>query len=73
VRFTDEHKDVFGVEPICRVLTLHSAPIAPGTCYAAKSRPASPRTVRDGQLRTEITRAWKDNYEVYARTRSVWS
>jgi hypothetical protein len=35
VRFVDEHKDVFGVEPICRVLTQHDTPIAPSTYYAA--------------------------------------
>jgi putative transposase len=71
VRFIDEHKDVFGVEPICRVLTQHGAPIAPSTCYAARSRPASARAVRDGQLKTEITRVWKDNYEVYGADK-VW-
>jgi hypothetical protein len=31
VRFTGEHKGVFGVEPICRVLAQHGAPIAPST------------------------------------------
>jgi hypothetical protein len=63
VRFIDEHKDVFGAEPICRVLTEHGAPIAPSTYYAAKSRPASAPAVRDGQLKAEITRVWKDNYD----------
>jgi putative transposase len=62
---------VFGVEPICRVLTQHGAPIAPGTCYAGKSRPASARAVRDARLRDEITRVWKDNYEVYGADK-VW-
>ena len=38
VRFTGEHKDVFGVKPICRVLTQHGVPIAPSAYYAAKSR-----------------------------------
>jgi putative transposase len=71
VRFTGEHKDVFGVEPICRVLTQHGAPIAPGTYYAAKSRPASARAVRDAGLKAEITRVWKDNYEVYGADK-VW-
>jgi putative transposase len=71
VRFIDEHKDVFGLEPIGRVLTQHGAPIAPSTCYAARSRPASARAVRDGQLKTEITRVWKDNYEVYGADK-VW-
>ncbi|HEX9515496.1 MAG TPA: hypothetical protein VF940_04895 [Streptosporangiaceae bacterium] len=42
VSFIDEHKSVFGVEPICRLLTQHGAPIAPSTCYAAKSRTARP-------------------------------
>jgi putative transposase len=71
VTFIDEHKDVFGVEPICRVLTLHGAPIAPSTYYAAKSRPPSARAVRDEQLRAEITRVWKENYEVYGADK-VW-
>ena len=56
MRFIDEHKHVFGVEPICRVLTQHGAPIAPGTYYAAKSRPVSARAVRDAQLKREIAR-----------------
>jgi putative transposase len=71
VRFIDEHKDVFGVEPICRVLTAHGALIAPSTYYAAKSRPPSARAMRDGQLRAEITRVWKENYEVYGADK-VW-
>jgi putative transposase len=71
VRFIGEHEAVFGVEPICRVLTQHGAPIAPSTYYAAKSRPVSARAVRDGQLKAEITRVWKDNYEVYGADK-VW-
>jgi putative transposase len=31
VTFIDAHKQVFGVEPICRVLTQHGLPIAPST------------------------------------------
>jgi putative transposase len=71
VRFIDEHKDVFGVEPICRVLTGHGAPIAPGTCYAVKARLPSARAVRDVQLKAEITRVWKENREVYGADK-VW-
>jgi putative transposase len=71
VRFIDEHKSVFGVEPICRVLSEHGAPIAPSTCYAAVSRSPSARAVRDAQLRAEITRVWKDNREVYGADK-VW-
>jgi putative transposase len=71
VRFIDEHKDVFGVEPICRVLSQHGAPIAPSTYYAAKARPPSARAVRDARLSTEITRVWKENREVYGAEK-VW-
>ena len=31
-------RTMFGVEPICRVLTDHNVPIAPSTYYAAKKR-----------------------------------
>jgi putative transposase len=71
VTFIDEHKDVFGVEPICRALTQHGVPIAPSTYYAAKSRPPSARAVRDGRLKDEITRVWKENYEVYGADK-IW-
>jgi putative transposase len=71
VRFIDEQKSVFGVEPICRVLSAHGAPIAPSTYYAAISGPPSARAVRDVQLKTEITQVWKDNREVYGADK-VW-
>lgn len=71
MRFIDEHKGVFGVEPICRVLIQHGAPIAPSTYYAARSRLPSPRAVRDAQLKAEITRVWKENREVYGADK-VW-
>ena len=71
MRFIDEHKGVFGVEPICRVLTGHGAPIAPSTYYAAQSRLPSARAVRDEHLRAEITRVWKENREVYGADK-VW-
>ena len=69
--FIDEHRDVHGVEPICKVL-----PIAPSTYYghaAVNRNPdlASPRAKRDAELRPEIQRAWDDNYEVYG-VRKVW-
>jgi putative transposase len=71
VRFIDEHKGVFGVEPICRALTQHGAKIASSTYYASKSRSASARAVRDVQLKAEITRVWKENCEVYGADK-VW-
>jgi putative transposase len=71
VSFIDEYKHVFGVEPICRVLSGHGMKIAPSTYYAAKARPASARAVRDEQLKTEIAAVWKANFEVYGAYK-VW-
>ncbi|MGC5258908.1 IS3 family transposase [Gordonia sp. DT218] len=36
VDYIDAHKDRFGVDPICRVLTEHGMQIAPSTYYARK-------------------------------------
>jgi len=60
VAFIDAHRDRFGVEPICRVLTGHGVKIAPSTYYAAKSRPPSTRALRDAELLAEIRRLHGD-------------
>jgi putative transposase len=39
--------------------------IAPSTYYAARSRPPSARALRDEQLKAEISRVWRENFEVY--------
>jgi putative transposase len=66
VSFIQTHRDRWGVEPICRVLQ-----VAPSTYYAARSRPPSIRALRDAELKAEIHRVWKDNFEVYG-ARKVW-
>lgn len=71
VSFIDDHRKEYGVEPICAVL-----PIAPSTYYQHKAREADPtlrpaRAQRDEQLREEIRRVWKHNFEVYG-VRKVW-
>jgi putative transposase len=70
-RFIDEHREVYGVEPICRVL-----PIAPSTYYAQAARQADPakapaRVQRDGMLREAIGRVFAENRQVYG-ARKVW-
>jgi putative transposase len=60
VAFIDQQRDRFGVEPICRVLAEHGVKIAPSTYYAARSRPPSARTVRDGELLAQIRRVHGD-------------
>jgi len=71
VEFIDEHRDEYGVEPICAVL-----PIAPSTYHEQKARLADStrlpaRLVRDAWLREEIERVWKENRSVYG-ARKVW-
>ena len=69
--FIDEHRDVFGVEPICQVL-----PIAPSTYYTQAARRVDPdlrpnRAWRDDALCQEIRRVWDENKQVYG-VRKVW-
>ena len=69
--FIDDHRDVYGVEPICRVL-----PIAPSTYHAHVARRADPskasaRTRRDTVLRGTIQRVFDENFRVYG-VRKVW-
>ncbi|MFC3448728.1 IS3 family transposase [Amycolatopsis speibonae] len=71
VAFITEYRDLFGVEPICAVLTEFGIKIAPSTYYAALSRPASAREVRDEELKEEIGRVYDVNYRVYG-ARKVW-
>jgi putative transposase len=71
VAFIEEHRDAYGVEPICAVL-----PIAPSTYYAHRARASkpntrSPRTQRDERLRPMIKRIWDENYSVYGAEK-VW-
>ena len=71
IAFIDEHRAVYGVEPICRVL-----PIAPSTYHehAAKRRdPArrSERAKRDEVLKVEVQRVFEENFRVYG-VRKIW-
>jgi putative transposase len=65
-KFIDDHKERFGVEPMCKVL-----PIAPAAYYAAKSRPPSARTLSDEMRSEEIKCVFEANYEVYGAPK-VW-
>ena len=59
-RFIDEHRERFGVEPICDALQ-----IAPSSYYASKSRPSSARELSDGALKPELERIHRDHFGVY--------
>lgn len=66
MNFINAERHRFGVEPICRVLE-----IAPSSYYAAVSRPASARQVRDQELKQEIERVHRENFGVYG-SEKVW-
>ena len=70
-RLVDEHRDVHGVEPMCRVLQI--APSAYRR-HAARLRDAqllSVRAQRDAALMPTIERVWNDNLQVYGADK-VW-
>jgi transposase InsO family protein len=71
IAYIDDHRDRYGVEPICQVLS-----IAPSTYYEHKTRARDPdrrsdRAKRDERLNVEIKRVWEDNFRVYG-ARKVW-
>jgi transposase InsO family protein len=71
IAFVDEHREEFGVEPVCDVIE-----IAPSTYYAAKAQQREParrsaRRRRDEALQVEIRRVFDDNLGVYG-VRKVW-
>jgi putative transposase len=71
VRFIDDHRQTYGVEPICRVL-----PIAPSTYFRRKAEARDPmkrsaRAQQDAVLRAIIRRIWTEHHQVYG-PRKVW-
>ena len=72
IAFIDAHRERFGVEPICRVLTEHGCKIAPNTYWVARRRPPSKRASRDAELVVEIRRVYDENLFVYGADK-VWA
>jgi putative transposase len=66
VAFIDANRHRWPVAVMCGVLELSER-----TYYAAKSRPASTRSITDQVRRCEIRRVWESNYRVYG-ARRVW-
>lgn len=71
VAFIDQHRDTYGVEPMCAVL-----PIAPSTYFLHRTWQQTPTTrskrrQRDDELRAAIQRVWDANEQVYG-SRKVW-
>jgi putative transposase len=73
IAFVDDHREGFGVEPICDVIE-----IAPSTYYAHKARQREParrsaRRRRDEVLKVEIRRVFDDNLGVLGCARCGFS
>ncbi len=71
VLFVDQHKEQYGVEPICRQIQ-----IAPSSYYEHKARERDPgrlsdRIKRDKALECDIQRVWKNNFKVYGANK-IW-
>ena len=60
ISFIGDHRDRFGVEPICSVLSEHGVKIAPSGYYAVTSRPVLARSVRGEELIALIERVFWD-------------
>ena len=71
VAFIDQHRDTYGVEPICAQL-----PIAPSTYFLHKAQQRDPhlrakRRREDEARRQEIRRVWEEHQQVYG-PKKVW-
>jgi transposase InsO family protein len=69
--FINENREVYGVEPICKVL-----PIAPSTYYVHAARLSDPekcpeRAKTDAKTKVEIQRVYDENHQVYGADK-VW-
>ena len=72
VDFVEEHRDEYGVEPICEML-----PIAPSTYYQQRARRRDPevrpyRAKRDERLSVEIRRVWDESFDGTYGADKVW-
>ncbi|OBA30871.1 integrase [Gordonia sp. 852002-51296_SCH5728562-b] len=72
VDYVDAHKDRFGVDPICRVLTEHGMAIAPSTYYARKQAGQIPESVlAEAYDAHAVHLVWERNRSVYG-VRTMW-
>ena len=61
VDYIDVHRDRFGVEPICQVLSEHDVAIAPRTYYAHHAQPVSDAEWDDAHMANAALELWRAN------------
>ena len=69
--FVDEHRDQFGVEPICKVLQFAPSAYRRHAARQRDSSLVSQRAQRDAELMPQIERVWNANMQVYGADK-VW-
>ena len=72
MQFINDHREEFGVEPICRVLSEHGVPIAPSTYYDARDRAPSKRELRDIEITELIAQARAERFVARYGARKMW-
>jgi putative transposase len=72
VDYISQHKDTFGVEPICTVLSEHGATIAPSTYYDNVSREPSKRSLRDAEIAEVIAEVRARRFGDRLGARKMW-
>ncbi|WP_411955742.1 IS3 family transposase [Burkholderia pseudomallei] len=69
--FIDQHRDTFGVEPICKVLRIAPSGYRRHAAQLRDPSRLSARAKRDALLQPEIKRVWQTNMQVYGADK-VW-
>ena len=69
--FVDEHRDAFGVEPICRQLQIAPSGYRRHVALRRSPEQRSQRVRRDEALVPEVERVWQANLQVYGADK-VW-
>ena len=69
--FIDEHRPVFGVAPICRVLAIALSTYYENIAKRLDADRLSPRAAADLTLKIENRRVFEENFRVYG-VRKVW-
>ena len=65
VDYIASHRDRFGVEPICTVLSEHGCPIAPSTYYERRRQPVTDAELEDAYLANALVTLHREEWSVY--------